>query len=128
MERTLLCRVTIKDCEVQTFRSGGKGGQNQNKRETGVRIVHRPSGAVGECRNERSQLQNKRIAFRRMAESVAFRRWIGAQLVQDLPNPRSEKRVRTYNLIDRYVKDHRTGVRTSEVERVLDGELDLLAA
>lgn len=48
--------VTIKDCTVQTFRSGGKGGQNQNKRDTGVRIIHRPSGAVGESRQHRTQL------------------------------------------------------------------------
>jgi protein subunit release factor B len=67
--------VTIHDCEVQTFRSGGKGGQNQNKRETGVRVIHKPSGAVGESREERSQLINKRLAFRRMAESSKFRIW-----------------------------------------------------
>lgn len=65
--------VTLKDCEQQTFRSGGKGGQNQNKRETGVRIIHHPSGARGEARDERSQLQNKKLAFRRMAEHPLFR-------------------------------------------------------
>lgn len=69
-------KVTIKDCEVQTFRSGGKGGQNQNKRDTGVRVIHRPSGAVGESREERSQMQNKRKAFRKMAESVKFSMWV----------------------------------------------------
>lgn len=67
--------VTIHDCTVQTFRSGGKGGQNQNKRETGVRVIHTPSGAVGESREERSQLINKQRAFRRMAESSKFRIW-----------------------------------------------------
>lgn len=65
--------VTLKDCEVQTFRSGGKGGQNQNKRDTGVRIIHHPSGARGEARDERSQLQNKRLAFVRMANHPLFR-------------------------------------------------------
>lgn len=64
--------VTIHDCEVQTFRSGGKGGQNQNKRDTGVRVIHHPSGARGEARDQRSQLQNKKSAFRRMAQSKAF--------------------------------------------------------
>lgn len=72
-ERTLLFSVTLKDCEVQTFRSGGKGGQNQNKRDTGVRIIHRASGARGEARDERSQLQNKRLAFKRMADHPLFR-------------------------------------------------------
>jgi len=61
-ERELMFSVTLTDCDVQTFRAGGKGGQNQNKRETGVRIIHRASGARGEARDERSQLQNKRLA------------------------------------------------------------------
>ena len=74
-ERKPLFSTTIKDCEIQTFRSGGKGGQNQNKVESGVRIIHRPSGAIGESREERSQLQNKRNAFRRMGESKQFKSW-----------------------------------------------------
>lgn len=74
-ERILLNRVTIKDCDVETFKAGGPGGQNQNKRDTGVRIRHRESGAVGESREERSQLQNKRKAFVRMAESERFQQW-----------------------------------------------------
>jgi len=76
MARTPLFSVTIKDCRVDTFRSGGKGGQNQNKVESGVRVVHEPSGAVGEARDSRDQLQNKRSAFRRMAESKPFQAWI----------------------------------------------------
>ncbi len=68
--------VTIHDCEVQHFRSGGKGGQNQNKRDTGTRVIHHPSGARGESREERSQLQNKRAAFRRMVESDKFQLWL----------------------------------------------------
>ena len=71
-DRIRVLSVTIHDCDVQHFRSGGKGGQNQNKRDTGTRVIHRPSGARGEARDERSQLQNKRLAFRRMAESAAF--------------------------------------------------------
>ena len=72
-ERQLVLSVTIHDCEVQTFRSGGKGGQNQNKRDTGVRVIHHPSGARGESREQRSQLQNKRTAFKKMVDSGAFR-------------------------------------------------------
>lgn len=70
--RTRILSVTIADCEVQTFRAGGSGGQNQNKRDTGVRIIHRASGARGEARDERSQLQNKRLAWKRMAASPQF--------------------------------------------------------
>lgn len=79
MTRQKVLTVTIKDCDVEHFRSGGKGGQNQNKRDTGTRVIHRPSGAVGESREERSQLQNKRKAFRKMAESDKFQRWVKLQ-------------------------------------------------
>lgn len=70
--RRRILSVTIHDCEVQHFRSGGKGGQNQNKRDTGTRVIHHPSGARGESREERSQLQNKKKAFIRMVESPTF--------------------------------------------------------
>jgi protein subunit release factor B len=83
MDRERVLSVGIHDCEVQTFRSGGKGGQNQNKRDTGVRVIHHPSGARGESREERSQLQNKKLAFKRMAESTAFRAWVRRQAGED---------------------------------------------
>jgi protein subunit release factor B len=76
MMRTKIFSVHIHDCEVQTFRSGGKGGQNQNKVESGVRVIHPPSGARGEARDSRNQLENKRNAFRRMAESKLFNAWV----------------------------------------------------
>lgn len=78
--RRRILSVSIHDCEVQHFRSGGKGGQNQNKRDTGTRIIHHPSGARGEARDERSQLQNKRLAFRRMVDSKEFRLWLRREL------------------------------------------------
>lgn len=79
-ERKLALTVTIKDCEVQTFRVGGNGGQKVNKTSSGVRIIHHPSGARGEARESRSQLQNKRAAFRKMAESPIFKGWLALQL------------------------------------------------
>ena len=78
-ERELLFSVTLKDCTVQTFRCSGNGGQNVNKRDTGVRIVHTASGASGQACDERSQLQNKKLAFRRMADSPIFRAWVARQ-------------------------------------------------
>lgn len=75
--------MTAEDCEWQYFRSGGKGGQNQNKRDTGCRVIHHPSGARGESREERSQLQNRKAAWRRMAESPKFKIWIQRQLSAD---------------------------------------------
>lgn len=74
--REKVLTVTIKDCVTQTFRCGGKGGQNKDKRDTGVRVVHPPSGARGESREERSQLQNKKAAFVRMARTAAFQDWV----------------------------------------------------
>lgn len=60
---------------MQVFRAGGKGGQAQNKKSTGVRVIHRPSGAVGEARDSRSQHQNKRNAFLRCVKSPEFEKW-----------------------------------------------------
>jgi protein subunit release factor A len=71
-----LFSVTEKDLIVQTFHSGGPGGQNQNKTSSGVRIIHKESGAVGEARDTRSQLENKRAALKRLAESRVFKTWV----------------------------------------------------
>lgn len=76
MPKEKILSVTIHDCEVQTFRSGGKGGQHQNKTESGVRVIHHPSGARGECRESKSQHQNKRTAFIRMTETRKFKTWV----------------------------------------------------
>lgn len=77
--RQLVCRVTIKDCQVQTFRVSGAGGQHRDKTSAGVRVVHPPSGAVGKCTEHRSQHANKRTAFVRMAETPEFERWANMQ-------------------------------------------------
>lgn len=75
MTKRRVLSVSLKDCRVDTFRSGGKGGQNQNKVESGVRVTHGPSGASGESREHREQLRNKRAAFARMARSPRFQAW-----------------------------------------------------
>jgi|SRR6185295_6917443 len=74
-KKTLLFSVTKKDFRVDTFRAGGKGGQNQNKTESGVRITHIESGAVGEARDSRDQHSNKAAAFKRCVESKKFKNW-----------------------------------------------------
>ena len=75
MPKELLFSVSISDCEVQHFRAGGKGGENQNKRDTGTRVIHHPSGARGEARDQRSQAQNTKSAFLRMTATQLFKHW-----------------------------------------------------
>lgn len=76
MDREPLVSVTKDDFELQTFRAGGKGGQGQNKRSTGVRLIHKTSGARGEARDERSFDQNRKNAFIRLTESTTFKNWL----------------------------------------------------
>lgn len=75
MERKPLFSVTINDCRVDTFTVGGHGGAGKDTSNTGVRITHLPSGAVGRAVDSRRQSENKRLAWRRMAETVQFRTW-----------------------------------------------------
>lgn len=77
--RKLILRVSRKDCRMDTFRAGGKGGQNQNKTDSGVRFTHFPSGAVGESREHRFQILNKSAAWRRLAEHPKMKLWIKLQ-------------------------------------------------
>lgn len=75
MPRELLFSITKDDFEIDTFRSGGKGGQYQNTTDSGVRIRHKESGAVGESRSERSQHTNKKLALKRLVASKEFQIW-----------------------------------------------------
>ena len=93
MDRRPAFSVTLDDCETQVFRAGGKGGQAQNKTSSGVRIIHHPSGARGESREHREQLQNKRAAFKRMAETPHFRAWVASQLRGETPQEWVEKQL-----------------------------------
>ena len=83
MTRTKVGTVTAKDCVWTYFRAGGKGGQSQNKTDSACRVVHEPSGAVGESREHKSQLQNRRAAWTRMAESDEFRKWVRVEVAMD---------------------------------------------
>jgi protein subunit release factor B len=74
-KRELLFSITKKDFTIQTFNTGGPGGQNQNKREMGIRIIHKESGAVGESREYKSQLQNRKAAIKRLVEHPKFKIW-----------------------------------------------------
>ena len=80
MARELLLHIPRNAFRVDTFRSGGPGGQYQNKTESGVRITHLESGAVGEARDERSQWQNKQNAFKRLRNDPKFVLWLARKV------------------------------------------------
>src|SRR5574343_322588 len=71
-----LFSVTKSDLDITTCRAGGPGGQNQNKRDTAVRISHKGSGAVAESREHRTQEQNKKAAFHRLVKDKKFTSWV----------------------------------------------------
>jgi len=93
MTRKKLFSVTLDDCEIQTFTAGGPGGQHQNTSNTAVRIVHKASGAVGASRAHRSQLQNKKAAFRRMTEHPKFMVWLNREIFRLDGKPTAEEKV-----------------------------------
>jgi len=76
MERQKLVSVTKDDLVIQFYKASGKGGQKRNKCETACRMSHPPSGVTVTCCDERSQLQNKRKAFKHLVEHPDFRRWL----------------------------------------------------
>lgn len=97
----ILFSVTLADCDVQVSRGHGPGGQHRNRTNTAVRIVHRASGAVGYAQEERSQLMNKEMAFKRMAESKKFQLWarMQASIMDGLdPEAEVEKMMKPHNI------------------------------
>lgn len=75
MGRQLLFSLTKKDFRIDTMRGSGAGGQHRNKTDSAVRITHIESGAIGYCEDQRSQHQNKKIAFERLVNSDKFKKW-----------------------------------------------------
>jgi len=92
--KKLLFSVTKKDFEMQTFRSGGPGGQNQNKVNSGVRLIHKDSGAVGISRTSRKQIENKKLAFQHLYNSPKFKIWLKVEIAKrTMDKQELEKRV-----------------------------------
>lgn len=123
-------RIDPKDLEFDTFRSSGKGGQNVNKVETAVRVRHLPTGIAVAVQTERSQAQNKEKALQLLASILAQRMETAkagdlSQLKPELKSGGIDRgsQIRSYVLDDHFVKDHRTGAKSSQPEKVLEGDL-----
>lgn len=134
--KKLLFSVTMKDLEMQTFTVRGAGGGGKDTSNSGVRLTHRASGAVGEGRECRSNTLNRRAAFEKLVASKRFQDWLkvetarltGRQEIKTTAGTCDKgPKIRTYHYPRHEVTDHRTN-KTYQLEPVLDGKLDPVIA
>ena len=120
------------DIEMQVFRSSGAGGQHVNKTSSAVRLIHKPTGTVVECQQERSQFQNRDKAMRILASRLyeAEQEKITSEYTQQrrsqVGSGMRNERIRTYNFPQGRVTDHRIGLTLYKIDSIMDGDLDEL--
>jgi peptide chain release factor 2 len=130
LDETINIQIREEDLEVQTFRSGGAGGQHVNKTESAVRIIHKPSGIVVACQSERSQHKNRSSAMKMLRAKLYEKE--EQEKADKMGDVHAQKKsiewgsqIRSYVLAPyRMVNDHRTEIKVGNVEAVLDGDID----
>ncbi len=126
--------IRTEDLEIDVMRSGGPGGQHQNKTESGVRITHLPSGLVVNCRDERSQHKNKAKAMRILRSRLYDQEQERARSQRDaqrkglIGSGDRSQRIRTYNFPQNRMTDHRINFTLYNLDRIIMGDLDSLTA
>lgn len=130
IDDTIEVNINDNDLRIDTYRSGGKGGQHVNTTDSAVRITHLPTNIVVQCQNQRSQHKNKEVCMKvlraRLYEFELEKQKAETQAVEDSKlDIGFGSQIRSYVLQPyRMVKDHRTKVEVGDVDRVLDGDLD----
>ena len=124
--------LTPADIEMQVYRASGAGGQHVNKTSSAVRLIHKPTGMIAECQEERSQFQNREKAMRllasRLYEAEREKRESAydAERRSQVGSGDRSQRIRTYNFPQGRVTDHRIGLTLYKIDAIMDGALDEL--
>ena len=122
--------IRPEDIEMQVFRASGAGGQHINKTSSAVRLIHKPSGIVVACQEERSQLQNRERCMQMLAsklyeiEQTRISEEFSSERRSQVGTGMRNERIRTYNFPQGRVTDHRIGLTLYKIDSIMDGDLD----
>ncbi|MEK7149620.1 MAG: PCRF domain-containing protein [Patescibacteria group bacterium] len=123
-------QINQGDLEISFFRVSGPGGQNVNKVETGVKLIHKPTGTIVSCTAGRSQHANRETAMNMLRAKIYEQKQleeqkkIGALRKDQIGTADRSEKIRTYNFPDDRITDHRIGKKWHNIEKILDGDLD----